>query len=80
MPQRRCITDLDNPTMNFTKPPLGISATARELKLSESRVRQLAANGVLPAVRTDRGLYLFDPGDVARFRDERAARLRQSTV
>jgi hypothetical protein len=60
--------------VNFTRAPLGTSATARELTLSESRVRQLAATGRLPSIRTDAGQFLFDPADVERFRSERAAR------
>jgi hypothetical protein len=60
--------------VTFTSPPLGTSATARELRLSESRVRQLAAEGRLRAIRTDAGQLLFDPADVAIFRDERARR------
>ena len=65
--------------LNFSSPPLGTSATARELKICESRVRQLVATGALRAARTDAGLYLFDPADVARFRDERAARVRRAS-
>jgi hypothetical protein len=60
--------------VNFTNPPLGTSATARELKLSESRVRQLASTGELPAIRTTAGQFLFDPIDVRRFAAERAER------
>jgi hypothetical protein len=60
--------------VNFTRAPLGTSATARELTLSESRVRQLAATGRLPSFRTEAGQFLFDPADVARFRAERAAK------
>ena len=62
--------------VDFTGPPLGTSATARELKLSENRVRQLAAIGRLRAIRTDAGQFLFDPADVARFAEERQ---RQAT-
>lgn len=57
--------------VNFTSAPLGTSATARQLKLSESRVRQLAVEGRLRATRTDAGQFLFDPADVACFREER---------
>jgi hypothetical protein len=60
--------------MNFTAPPLGTSRTARELELSESRVRQLAVAGRLRASRTDSGQYLFDPADVASFRIQRPPR------
>ena len=64
--------------VSFTSPPMGTSATARELKISESRVRQLAVAGRLRAVRTDAGQFLFDPADVATFRDARE-RQREST-
>jgi excisionase family DNA binding protein len=63
--------------VNFTQPPLGTSATARKLELSESQVRFLAKSGKLPAIKTLGGQYLFDPAAVAKFRaqrDERRAR------
>jgi excisionase family DNA binding protein len=60
--------------VNFTKPPLGTSATARALQLSESRVRQLAAMGELPAIRTTGGQFLFDPADVEHYAERRAER------
>ncbi len=47
--------------------------TARRLKLSVERVRQLADAGVLPvAARTGRGIRLFDRETVERLRRERA--------
>ena len=63
--------------MTFTAPPFGISATARALQLSESRVRQLAISGELKAVRTRVGQYLFDPADVRAFAELRARRERR---
>ena len=55
--------------VRFSQPPLGTSQVARELERSESRVRQLAASGQLRATRTAAGQYLFDPEDVARYRE-----------
>jgi hypothetical protein len=57
--------------VHFTGAPLGTSATARKLELSETRVRQLAESGQLRAFKTSRGQFLFDPEDVARLAAER---------
>jgi excisionase family DNA binding protein len=57
--------------VHFTRPPLGTSATARKLELSEGRIRQLVEAGLLPAVRTARGQLLFDPADVEKFASQR---------
>jgi hypothetical protein len=39
--------------------------------LSETRVRQLAAAGRLPAIRTEAGYYLFDAIVIERVAEER---------
>jgi DNA-binding transcriptional MerR regulator len=51
---------------------IGVSQAARILRLSESRVRQLAAQGTLSAQRMNSGLRIFDAVDVARVAAERA--------
>jgi excisionase family DNA binding protein len=45
---------------------------AKELGLSEARVRQLANKGDLPAIRTDGGIRLFARADVEHLRRQRA--------
>jgi DNA-binding transcriptional MerR regulator len=47
--------------------------TARELKVSESRVRQLELAGRLPAIRTDSGVRLFRRKDVETLKRAREA-------
>ena len=64
--------------VHFTAEPLGISATARQLELSESRTRQLAITGVLRSVRTATGQFLFDPADVAELVARRRAERTQA--
>jgi len=53
-------------------PKIKTGRVARQLDLSENRVRQLADRGVIPSVRTADGMRLFDPADVAKFAAERA--------
>jgi DNA-binding transcriptional MerR regulator len=50
---------------------LTTAAVARELGVSEARVRQLANAGRLPTRRTVAGHRLYSQDDVARFRSER---------
>ena len=45
---------------------------ARRLCLSEHRVRQLEAAGVLRAERISHGIRVFDPDEVERVRAQRA--------
>ena len=54
--------------------PLFTSDVARLLRMSEGAVRLLERTGKLPAVRTPRGVRLFDPGVVAQFVRDREAR------
>lgn len=50
---------------------LSTSDAANELELSSDRVRQLAKNGRLPAMRTRSGVYVFVAEDVAHFKEKR---------
>jgi excisionase family DNA binding protein len=60
-------------------PLLSCSEVARQLQISESRVRQLADAGAIPAVRTRLGrLYAAD--DVARFAQQRQSRAAEAVV
>lgn len=52
---------------------LSTSDAANELELSSDRVRQLAKNGRLPAMRTRSGTYVFVAEDVAHFKERRAS-------
>jgi excisionase family DNA binding protein len=53
---------------------LSVGGAARLLGICESRVRQLAATGVLRAARTSSGWRVLRRGDVERLQRERAAR------
>jgi hypothetical protein len=56
---------------------LEISRSARIVDLSESRLRQLDNEGVLPAaLRTANGVRLWRRRDVERFAQERARKLK----
>ena len=58
--------------MSPTNPPILTGDVARVLDVSTRRVQQLEAEGVLRAVRTPRGLRLFDPLEVEALRRQRA--------
>jgi excisionase family DNA binding protein len=46
---------------------IGSSEAARILKCSSETVRRLEARGVLPSIRTTRGMRLFFQSDVERY-------------
>jgi excisionase family DNA binding protein len=50
------------------------SDVARELRVSESTVRQLERTGKLSATRTGTGIRVFKPDDVHRLATERSER------
>jgi len=47
---------------------------AKNLSISEDRVRQLERAGILKAIRTSTGVRLFDPADVRVLKQQRAER------
>lgn len=49
-------------------------AVAKDLSLSEDRVRQLERAGILKALRTSTGVRLFDPADVRLLKQQRMER------
>jgi DNA-binding transcriptional MerR regulator len=49
---------------DVTTPVMTIAILARQVGLSEKRVRQLADMGVVPCSRDDRGYRVFDHGAV----------------
>lgn len=54
--------------------PLTTGGAAKRLKVSTDRVRQLEAEGILPAIRTDSGQRLFAAADVDALAERRAAK------
>ncbi len=60
--------------------PLESTPAARELKLSVSRLHQLANKLDPPVLRTTSGRRLFYSEDLERIRRERAARLAGSPL
>lgn len=60
--------------MNADNEYLGVWDTAKELDLTPQRIRQLADEGVLAAIRTRSGRRFFIRTDVAQFAEERRRR------
>jgi excisionase family DNA binding protein len=60
-------------------PPLLTSSAARILNVTPDTVRAWERSGRLPAVKTDRGVRLFDRRDVERLARERETHREQTS-
>lgn len=59
------------------KPLITTSKTARVMGCSEAGVRRLVDRGILRAERTESGIRLFDPDEVAKIANSRRQRQEQ---
>jgi hypothetical protein len=79
---------MNQPSAAIARQLLEISEVARMVTLSVSRIRQLEAEGTLrPAIRTTRGVRLYERADVEKFlndvvsaRQHRAVQRRVAVV